>query len=164
MHSEVVEEAALRPEVWLSRWRANPQAGISELAMQPKTIIRDVLHHLQTKFRLEDLIQNGLSPVAQLIDLLRVQKEKAPKRQFLKVKFSSNAARDLQLRSVLRDPEVYMCHPEPEKAAAIMLVESFRPQIQAFLFNYTEAGNGIGHRAGGRRPTRELRVSAVLYQ
>ena len=107
--------------------------------MRPKAVIRDILHHLQTAFRPEILILGGLSPVVQLIELLRSQMEEPPKRQFLKVKFTSNAARDLQLRSVLRDPQVFMSHPEPEKAAAIMLVESFNPQIQSFLFNYTEA-------------------------
>ena len=34
---------------------------------------------------------------------------------------------------------VYECHPEPEDAAGIMLVESFSPQIQALLFNYSKA-------------------------
>jgi hypothetical protein len=55
------------------------------------------------------------------------------------MRFTNNSARDLQIRSVLRDPSVYHLHPEPDTAAAIMVSESFDPQIQGFLFNYTEA-------------------------
>ena len=54
-------------------------------------------------------------------------------------RFSHNCASDLGLRSILRDPAVYQLHPEPEAAAAIMLVETVLPQIQAHLLNFSDA-------------------------
>ena len=38
---------------------------------------------------------------------------------------------------------MYHKHPEPDAAAAIMVSDSFDPQIQGFLFNYTEAAKEL---------------------
>ena len=45
----------------------------------------------------------------------------------------------MNLQSILQNPTVYEKHPEPEQASSIMLVLSFKPQIQGFLSNYTES-------------------------
>ena len=44
---------------------------------------------------------------------------------------------------MLRMPQVYMLHPDPETAAAIMVSDHFDPQIQALLFNYIEVATGL---------------------
>ena len=102
---------------------------------QSKDTIRDMLHFLQARHKPEELIINGQSPVPLLIQELRRRRADPPSRQLLKMKFTCNSARNLLIRSVLRDPAVYHLHPEPETAAAIMVSESFDPQIQGFLFN-----------------------------
>ena len=86
---------------------------------------------------------NGSSPVTLLIELLRKRRTEPPSRQFLRFHYTHNSARDLQLREVLRDPTIYQKHPDPEAAAAIMVSESFGPQIQGLLFNYTKAAEEL---------------------
>ena len=110
---------------------------------ESKGTLRDLLHHLQARHTPQDLLVNGQSPIPLLTQELRRRRQDAPKRQFLKFRFSTNAARDLMLREVLRTPEVYHKHPEPDAAAAIMVSDSFAPQIQAFLFNYTDAAREL---------------------
>jgi hypothetical protein len=136
------EDPAFTPRDWLELWRKNPESSLKTLAASSKYHVREVLHFLQT-YNTSDKLVSGLSPVTAIIDLLRKRREAPPKRQFLKVKFSSNSARSSNLRKIFRDPEVYEKHPDPEQAAAIMLVESFAPQIQALLFNYTDAARTL---------------------
>ena len=45
-------------------------------------------------------------------------------------------AQSLDLPGILRDPAVYKAHPEPDVAAAIMVVHRFAPNIASVLFNY----------------------------
>ena len=124
---------------WVSHWKDNPEEAIRLAVQQTKETIRDTIHHLQARHNPADLIVNGQSPVPLLLEELRRRRCEPPNRQFLRMKFTSNAARDLQIRAVLRDATVYHKHPEPEIAAAIMVSESFDPQIQGLLFNYTQA-------------------------
>ena len=130
-------------EDWPRQWRSNPEAAIQAATKAPKDYLRDTLHHLQARFSPDELLSNGQSPTPLLIAELRRRREEPSKRQFLRFKFTSNEARDLQLRSVLRNPVVYHKHPEPDAAAAIMVSDSFDPQIQGFLFNYTEAAKEL---------------------
>jgi hypothetical protein len=127
----------------VKRWKHNPEEAIQDAYKQPKASIRDLIHHLQARHKPPDLLVNGQSPVPLLIEELRRRQADPPSRQFLKMKFTSNSARDLLIRSVLRDPAIYHLHPEPDSAAAIMVSESFDPQIQGFLFNYTEAAQQL---------------------
>jgi len=143
------EERTDFAQQWVQQWKAQPEAAMQLIARQPKPTmliarqpkptIRDRLHHLQAQHQPSDLIVNGQSPVPLLISELQKRRTEAPSRQFLKFRFTSNSARDLLIREVLRDPTVYHKHPEPDTAAAIMVSDSFDPQIQGFLFNYTEA-------------------------
>jgi hypothetical protein len=81
-------------------------------------------------------------PVKALIaaarEALRHRKDEKTPRSFLKVLFANRTAGEMQLPDVLRDPEVYMAHPCPAEAAAIMVVHRFAPQVQAQLFNYNK--------------------------
>ena len=123
----------------MARWFSGPDDAIKDALTQDKATIRDLLHALQSKHDPEDLIVNGQSPIPILVEELRRRRKEPPSRQFLKFFFTSNSARDLRIREVLRDPVVYHKHPEPEAAAAIMVSDRFDPQIQGFLFNYTQA-------------------------
>ena len=137
--SQQKEEAKAFAEEWSTRWKAQPEDAISAISRQPKSTIRDTIHHLQAHHSPADLNVNGQSPVPLLIEELRRRRKEAPKRHFLRFRFTCNSARDLLLRSVLRDPVIYNKHPEPDVGAAIMVSDNFSPQIQALLFNYTEA-------------------------
>jgi hypothetical protein len=141
-HVEAEEQHRSQEEyakAWIQRWRSNSEEAVQDALLQPKATIRDIIHHLQARHKPQELLINGQSPVPLLIEELRRRRKEPPSRQFLKMRFTNNSARDLNLRPVLRDPTVYHLHPEPECAAAIMVSESFDPQIQGFLFNYTEA-------------------------
>ena len=62
---------------------------------------------------------------------------------FLKFHYGNKLDSKLLLRNVLRDPEVYSKHPQPEVAAAIMVVDRFSPQIQAYLCNFAAAAREL---------------------
>ena len=47
------------------------------------------------------------------------------------------------MKNVLCDPEVYSRHPQPEVAAAVMVVDRFSPQIQAYLCNFAIAAREL---------------------
>ena len=78
-----------------------------------------------------------------MIDELKDRRARPPKRHFLKFHFGNKAASFLLLRNVLRDPATYSKHPHPEVAAAIMVVDKFQPQIQAFLCNFANAARDL---------------------
>ena len=44
---------------------------------------------------------------------------------------------------MLRDPEVYSKHPEPEVGAAMMVCDKFRSQPQALLCNHSQAAKEL---------------------
>ena len=44
-----------------------------------------------------------------------------------------------RLREILRSPEVYTLHPQPEVAAAMRVCERYTPQIGQQILNYTES-------------------------
>ena len=139
LSADSVADAATFCDQWLTRWKTEPAGAIQEAKCCGKLAIHELLHHLQSSYTTQQLTHNSLSPVVQLIESLRILRADPPKRHFLKIKYTSNMARDFRLREVLRLPDVYEQHPEPEDAAAIMVTESFTPQVQAFLFNYTQA-------------------------
>ena len=143
MHKEgESKDDFLQPAAWLERWKKNPLEAITELKNQNKIVVRETLHYLQT-VSVETTQVNGLSAVTQVIEILVKQRQSPPHRQFLRFHFASNDARDLNLRSVLRDASVYELHPEPEAAAAIVVSDTFSPQIQAHLFNYADAAKEL---------------------
>ena len=65
--------------LWLTRWTRDPEQGIAERVRQPKPVIRDVLHYLQTSYKPENIVVRGLSPTTQLIDLFRNRRDGQPK-------------------------------------------------------------------------------------
>ena len=84
---------------------------------------------------------NLLAVETALIEELKDKRALPPRRQFLKFHYGNKTASKLLLKNVLRDPEVYSTHPQPEVAAAVMVVDRFSPQIQAYLCNFAIAAN-----------------------
>ena len=134
-------EQLLEASDWLTAWQKDPMGVRNRTAKLPKWHIRDLLHKLEAMPA--DSVRvgpgRGLLATEHLSALLSQQRAKPPARQYLRVQFSSNHARSFGLREILRKSEVYSLHPEPEVAAAIMVSDSFRPQMQAALMNYTKA-------------------------
>jgi hypothetical protein len=113
------------------------------LRKQSKQTVRDTLDHIQRWHAPDALNVRDLSPITQIYDLLKSRREEPPSRQFLRFKFTHNSARDLLLPEVLRNPEVYNAHPEPDTAAAIMVSTSFDPQLASRLLNYTQVAKTL---------------------
>ena len=88
-------------------------------------------------------MEHGLSAATQLISRLTKRRTNQPKRHYLKFRFSSDQSQDLGLSHVLRDPEVFSLHPNPEVGAAIMVSNSFHPHIQSQLLNYSKASTEL---------------------
>ena len=68
------------------------------------------------------------------------------------------------LRNVLRDPDVYTKHPEPEVAAAIMVCDKFRPQLQAILCNYANVAQELDIEKALHDELQDCRCSHVLWK
>ena len=92
-------------------------------------------------------LQKGLRPNAQtpvtkaiameIRDILRRRRAEKKPRDFIRFWYGNRLAAEMDLPGILRDPAVYRLHPEPEVAAAIMVVHRFAPQIASDLFNYS---------------------------
>ena len=108
-----------------------------------KDTLRETLDWIQQNVPARERRANLIAVETAIIDMLREKRARRPKRHFLKVTFQNNNAVHLLLPHVLRDPRVYSKHPEPEVAAAIMVVNKFQPQVQALLCNYAKAAQEL---------------------
>ena len=108
-----------------------------------KAKLRETLDWIQAHVPQRERRANLISVETALIEELRGRKADPRGRHFLKFLFGNQEACHLMLRNVLRDPEVYSKHPEPEVAAAIMVCDKFRPQLQAILCNYAKVAQEL---------------------
>ena len=99
-----------------------------------------------------------------IIEELRGRKAVPRDRHFLKFDFGHTDAEHLLLRNVLRDPEVYSKHPEPEVAAAMMVCDQFRPQVQALLCNYSKVAQELDTEAALKDELKECQCCHALSQ
>ena len=133
------------PKEWLQQYEQNPTAAMKSLEKKTKTQIRDMLHEVQLQMP-EAMVQGGHGkkgpkaprPREQLLDLLRTRREEPPRRQFLKFTFGNRQAQSMEMRDVLKMPQVVTQHPDPAQAEKITLCENFQPQIHLYLLNYTK--------------------------
>jgi hypothetical protein len=97
-----------------------------------------------------------------IIEELRDCKANPRERHFLKFLYGNQDACHLLLRNVLRDPEVYSKHPEPEVGAAMMVCDQFRPQLQAILCKYAKVAQELDLKKALHMMTCKTAVAATL--
>ena len=133
------DHVARRVQQWLDRLHNNGGMALLEMKDWDKNTLRESLDWIQQNVPARERRANLIAVETAIIDMLREKRANRPKRHFLKVTFLNNQAAHLLLPHVLRDPQVYSKHPEPEVAAAIMVVNKFQPQVQALLCNFAKA-------------------------
>ena len=74
--------------------------------------------------------------MAEIREILRKRKMERKGRDFMRFLYGNRLAASLDLPGLFKEPDVYRLHPEPDAAAAIMVVHRFAPQIASDLFNY----------------------------
>ena len=107
--------------------------------MWDKAKLRETLDWIQANVPAKERRANLLAVETALIDELKDKRALPTRRQFLKFHFANKTASKLLLRNVLRDPEVYTL----DLAAAIMVMDHFNPQLQAYLCNFAVAAREL---------------------
>jgi hypothetical protein len=69
-------------------------------------------------------------------EVLRKRKQEKDKRDVVRFWYGNRLAAGLRLPEIFKLPQVYRLHPEPDVAAALMVVHRFAPQVSSDLFNY----------------------------
>ena len=136
LNEEEVNEVGRQAVSWLKRLHSEGSAALREMRVWDKAKLRETLDWIQAHVPQRERRANLISVETAILEELRQRKADPRKRHFLKFLFGNQDACHLMLRNVLRDPAVYTKHPEPEVAAAIMVCDKFRPQLQALLCNY----------------------------
>ena len=121
---------------WLHRSRNEGRNALNELKNWNKAKLRETLDWIQKNVPARERRAHLTAVETILVEGLKEHRARLPKQQYLKFHYSSKEASTLHLRSVLRNPDAYTKHPEPDAAAAIMVCDAFHPQIQAILCNY----------------------------
>lgn len=138
-----VNEVGLQVSKWLKRLQNEGSEALKEMKMWDKAKLRETRDWIQANVPAKERRANLLAVETALIDELKDKRALPTKRQFLKFHFANKTASKLLLRNVLRDPEVYTLHPQPELAAAIMVMDHFNPQLQAYLCNFAVAAREL---------------------
>ena len=118
------------------QWTADPAATQAWLAGASREDLVEILEGLQKGMRPVDQTAVTKAICVEIRDVLRRRREQKKPRDFVRFWYGNRLAADMDLPGILRDPAIYRLHPEPEVAAAIMVVHRFAPQIASDLFNY----------------------------
>ena len=133
------EEEVGNPQLWsryLMEYEKNPSEVDNQLKALQKIHLRRLLEWLSIK-------ENADKPSARamemlLLDLLKITPQKRS-RQYIQFLFGTPLADGCKIRQVLRDPNIYVLHPEPNVAASLRVCEAYTPQIGQRLLNYTSS-------------------------
>ena len=128
---------------WVKRCLDGDTTALGELKLWSKDRLCEVLDWIQCNVKEEDRRLGLLSVETKLISTLKARRREAPARHFLRFLFSDNEARSHRIREVLRDPEIFTKHPNPEVAAAIMVCDRFEPQWQAYICNFSKVAEDL---------------------
>ena len=142
-NEEEVNEVGRQVSSWLKRLHSEGSAALREMRNWDKAKLRETLDWIQAHVPQRERRANLISVETAIIEELRERRASPRGRHFLKFLHGNQDASHLMLRNLLRDPEVYTKHPEPEVAAAIMMCEKFRPQLQANLCNHAKVAQEL---------------------
>jgi hypothetical protein len=120
------------------RWDADPRTARDWLRCTSREDLAEILQGLEKGLAPGDRTPTTAAIAAEAREVLRTRKLEKKPRDFVRFFYGNRIAGDLDLPALLREPEVYRLHPDPEVAAAIMVVHRFAPQISAELFNYKD--------------------------
>ena len=136
---EALDEVGRQVSFWLKNLENNGAETLKEMKKWDKIKLRESLDWIQANVPADQRWANLRSVEAAILDELKERRASPPERHYLKFHFGHQDAVHLLLRNVLRDPEVYNKHPDPEVGAAIMVCDKFSPQLQAILCNFAKA-------------------------
>ena len=138
--SSPAQEAARDIQAALSAiraWTADPRAAQQWLQGASRQDLAEVLEGLEKNLPPTDRTAAAAALAAEVRDVLRKRKREKKPRDFVRFLYGNRLAASLKLPELFRDPAIYKLHPEPDVAAAIMVVHRFAPQIASDLFNYS---------------------------
>jgi hypothetical protein len=136
---EELGEVGRQVAAWLKRLHTESSSALLELKNWDKAKLRESLDWIQANVPARERKANLIAVETAIIEELKERRASPRSRHFLKFHYGHHDAEHLLLRNVLRDPEVYTKHPNPEVAAAIMVCDKFHPQLQAMLCNFAKA-------------------------
>ena len=119
-------------------WQADPRAARAWLRGAERQELIEVLEGLQKGLHPTQQTPITAAIGAEVREVLRKRKAEKRPRDFVRFLYGHRLAGAMDLPGIFTDPEVYKMHPEPEVAAAIMVVHRFAPQIASDLFNYKD--------------------------
>ena len=160
VNEEEVNEVGRQVSTWLKRLHSEGSAALREMKDWDKAKLRETLDWIQSHVPQRERRANLISVETALIEELRDRRASPRGRHFL---YGNQNACHLMLRNVLRDPDVYTKHPEPEVAAAIMVCDTFRPQLQAILCNYAKAAQELEIEKKHSKMISKTAVAAMPY-
>ena len=119
-------------------WTADPRSAQQWLQGASREDLAEILEGLEKNLPPADRTAVAAALAAEVRDVLRKRKIEKKPRDFVRLLYGNRLAASLKLPDLFRDPAIYKLHPEPDVAAAIMVVHRFAPQIASDLFNYSE--------------------------
>jgi hypothetical protein len=118
-------------------WSQDPRATQRWLAGAAREDLVELLEGLEKNLRPAERTQVTAALATEVRDVLRRRKAERKPRDYVRFLYGNRLAASLRLPDLFHDPQVYKLHPEPDVAAAIMVVHRFAPQVAADLFNYS---------------------------
>ena len=120
----------------IQRWASDPTSTLAWLRSAARQDLVEILEGLEKGLRPKDKTPSTAAIATEVRAILRQRKLDKQPRDFVRFLYGNRMAASLQLPELFRDPSIYSLHPEPQTAAAIMVVHRFAPQIASDLFNY----------------------------
>ena len=119
-------------------WTTDPHSAQRWLQGAAREDLTEILEGLEKNLPPSDRTATTAALAAEVRDVLRRRKVEKKPRDFVRLLYGNRHAASVNLPDLLRSPEIYKLHPEPDVGAAIMVVHRFAPQIASELFNYSD--------------------------
>jgi len=122
----------------IRRWRDEPRAAQQWLHTMAREDLVEILEGLEKGLAPAERTDTTRAIAAAAREALRKRKAEKRKREFVRFLYGHPLAEKMALPDIIREPEVYRLHPDPDVGAAIMVSHRFAPQIASALFNYKD--------------------------
>ena len=122
----------------IRRWGHDSRATERWLHTVAREDLVEILEGLEKGLAPAERTDTGRAIAAAAREALRKCKAEKRKRDFVRFLYGHPLAEKMGLPEIIRDPEVYRLHPDPDVGASIMVSHRFAPQIASVLFNYKD--------------------------